>query len=380
MKTETALKKNQKLLVAARVKRLQIKLKEKELNAFLVSAGSSRFYLTGWQGDAESGFLLITPREKYLITDSRYTEHATNLTDFQIIESNDGIGPTLAKLAQLHKIKRLGFESHDISVFTIGRLKKFLKGIKLVPVAHFVEEFRSVKDEVELTNLKKTSQITDKAFIHILKFIKPGMTERQIAWEMERHMRGLGAEKMAWEPFIVAAGKNASMAHWGASGAKLKRGDMVQLDYGCSYGGYACDMSRVVFVGKPTEKQKEIYRLVVKAQEVGLDLVKAGREASKIDEKVHEFIENNLPGWLKPEHIYKHSLGHGVGIDVHELPYVSEKRKNKLEEGNVITIEPGIYVSSWGGVRIEDTVLVTKTGYTSLTRTTKKISDVTILS
>ena len=378
MKTETAFKKNQKLYVSARVKRLQSRLKEKQLNAFLVSAGSNRFYLTLWQGDDESGFLLITPQEKYLITDSRYTEHATNLTDFQIIESNDGIGPVLAKLAVLHKLKRIGFESHDVSVFTIGRLRKFLKGIKLVPVAHFVEEFRRTKDEAEISNLKKASLITDKAFTHILKFIKAGRTEAEIAWEMERYMRGLGAEKMAWEPFIVATGKNASMAHWGASGAKLKRGDMVQLDYGCVFGGYACDMSRVVFLGSPDKKQKEIYNLVVKAQQIGLSLVKRGVEASKIDRKVHEFIENNLPGWLKPEYIYKHSLGHGVGIDVHELPYVSEKRKNRLEEGNMITIEPGIYVPGWGGVRIEDTVLVTKTGYTNLTRATKKITDVII--
>ncbi|OGY25313.1 MAG: hypothetical protein A2Z11_03085, partial [Candidatus Woykebacteria bacterium RBG_16_43_9] len=306
MKTEVPSKKSLELYASARVKRLQHKLKEKELNAFLVSAKSNRFYLTGWQGDEESGFLLLTPKGKYLITDSRYTEHATNLTDFQIVETNEGIGPALSKLAQLHKLKRIGFESHDISVFTISRLKKFLKGTKLVPVAHLVEELRSIKDETEIANIQKAASIADKAFIHILHFIKPGMTEIEIAWEMEKYMRGQGAEGMAWSPFIVAAGPNAAMAHWGASNSKIKKGDNLQLDYGCSYRGYMGDISRTVFVGKPSTAQTKIYNLVLEAQKLGLSLVKEGKSGGAIDRAVQKFLKKHLLADGQDQNIYRH--------------------------------------------------------------------------
>ena len=242
----------------------------------------------------------------------------------------------------------------------------------MVPVAHLIEEIRAVKGDDEVSRLKKSASIAAKAFNHILNVIKPGVTEAEIAWEMEKYMRRTGAEKMAWEPFIVATGPNSSMPHYGAGEVKIKRGDMVQLDYGCSWQGYKCDISRVVFVGKPSEEQARIYNLVLEAQKLGLSLVKDGKSGAAVDLAVRKFLEKETP------HFYRHSLGHGVGLEVHELPYVNARRKSRLEAGNVITIEPGIYIPRWGGVRIEDTVLVTKDGYQTLTKAPKKIGEVTI--
>ena len=370
---ETGSKPQQLLIRKQRLADVRRRLKRRNLDAILISSPSNKFHLTGWRGDAESGFVIISRKKGYIITDSRYTEHATRESiNFRIIETGEGVGPSLRELAKGLKLRRIGYESHHISVFSLQRIKKFLKGVRLVPVAHLVEELRSVKDETEVANIKKAANIAEKTFKHILKFIRPGISEKEIAWEMEKFMRSLGAEKMAWDPFVVAAGKNASMAHWGATDAKIKKGDQVQLDYGCFYRGYVCDISRVVFVGKPTEEQKRIYNLVLEAQKLALSFVKAGKQAATIDKKVRNFL-----GKHTKDH-YRHALGHGLGLEVHELPYVDERRKNKLAAGNVITIEPGIYIPGWGGVRIEDMVLVTKDGYKLLTKAPKKISEVTV--
>lgn len=358
---------------AQRVERAKEQLKANRCDALLVSNTVNRYYLSGWQGDAESGYILVTAKKPILITDSRYTEHATSQTNgFEIVEANEGIGPTLKKLVEGYHLSSVGFESHDLSVFEHKRTKEFIKPVQLVPVAHLIEEIRAVKDETEIENIKKAIATAEKAFKHILTFIRPGLTEKEVAWEMEKYMREDGAAKMAWEPFIVAAGTNASMAHYGAGETKIEKGDMVQIDYGCVYEGYHCDISRVVFVGKPTDKQKEIYNLVYEAQKIGIELVKSGRDAQLIDRKVIDFLKK------RTRYYYKHSLGHGVGLEVHEPPYVSSRRKNKLAAGNVITIEPGVYIPGWGGVRIEDMILVTKTGSEVLTKLPKKIEEVTI--
>jgi Xaa-Pro aminopeptidase len=347
-------------------------LKIRQLDAFLVSSTNNRYYLTGWCGDEESGFCLIAPKRSLIITDSRYTEHASQVTGFKIIETDEGIGPALRDIARYHKLSSIGFESHDLSVFFHKRIRKYLKGVKLIPVAHLVEELRSDKDDLEISFIKKATGIAGKAFDHALGFIKPDLTEAEVAWEVEKYMRGVGADGVAWSPFIVSTRPNSSIAHWGASNKKIEKGDMVQLDYGCSWRGYVCDISRVVFVGKPDDKKTKIYNLVLEAQKLGLNLVKEGARGQTIDKEVGSFLEKHT------KHRYRHALGHGVGLNVHELPYANVRRKSKLAAGNVITIEPGIYIPGWGGVRIEDTVLVTKEGHQTLTKAPKRLSKVTI--
>ena len=360
------------MLLKQRLDAIAKELEKRNLEAFLVSSETNRYYLTGWQGDSESGFCLITKKNRYYLTDSRYAQQVTKVTNFKTVESNYGIGPSLKDLVNKLKIRSIGFESHALSVFSREQIRRHLKGVKFLPVDDLIETNRSVKDDQEISNIKKSSSIADSAFDHILKFIKPGLKESDVAWELEKYMRELGADGVAWSPFIVAAGKNSSMPHWGATEAKIKKRDMIQLDYGCLYRGYVCDISRVVFVGEPNEEQKRIYNLVLEAQRLGLSMVKSGINGGVIDKKVQDFLKKET------KHYYKHSLGHGVGLDVHELPYVSANRKNKLKSGNVITIEPGVYIPGWGGLRIEDTLLVTKTGYKLLTTPSKKIDAVVV--
>ena len=198
------------------------------------------------------------------------------------------------------------------------------------------------------------------------------MAEKEVAWEMEKFMKEKGVQNMAWSPFIVASGANSSMAHWGATDRKLKKNDMVLVDYGCVWSGYYSDITRVFFVGKPTNEQRRIYNLVLDAQELGKSFVRDGKVGATIDRKVRSFLGKNT------KHFYRHSLGHGVGLEVHELPRLSINSKNKLKAGNVVTVEPGVYIPGWGGVRIEDIVVVTKDGCNTLTKAPKDISEVII--
>jgi len=324
--------------------------------------------------------LVITPNDSYVLTDSRYTEHAVNETvGFKVVEYESSIASFFGEFSKKLKFKRVGFESHDISIFNFKRLKKFCKHLKLIPKAHLIEDLRSVKDKVEIENLKKAISIADKAFDRALNFVKVGMTEKEIAWEMEKFMIDEGAEKMAWDPFIVASGANSSMAHWGASNRIIKKNDMVLVDYGCVYEGYHSDTTRVFFMGNPDDDQKKIYNLVLEAQKLGESLVKNGKIGATIDKKIRSFLEKHLPaGRQAPNYVYRHSLGHGVGLEVHELPRLSIHSKNKIQKGNVVTVEPGIYIPGWGGVRLEDMVVVEDNGCDILTKAPRTMKEITL--
>ncbi len=361
---------------AARAKRLlslQAKLKADSLDAFIVSLSPNKYYLTGWEADPESGWVIVTNDKSYVLTDFRYSEHATLHTkNFEIIEYDTLLPRFFGEFSKKKGFSRVGFESHALSVHNFKKLRRFSKHLKLVPTTHFVEDLRSTKDDLEIVKLKKAVEIADKAFNHVLNFVKVNMTEVEVAWEMEKFMRGEGATRMAWSPFIVATGPNSSMAHWGASNRKIQKGDMVLIDYGCVYDGYYSDTTRVIFIGKPTDEQKKVYNRVLDAQKLGEGLVKDGKLASIIDKKVRAFLEKYN------KYYYRHSLGHGVGLEVHELPRLSTHSKNKLQTGNVVTVEPGVYVPNWGGVRLEDMVVVKDDSCEILTKAPKNIKEVTV--
>lgn len=356
-----------------RIVSLQNKLSKRNLDAFLVSNTENKFHLTGWSADSESGYLLITGKENFLFTDSRYTEQAVSqVKNFKLIELNGGFAPFLADFAKEKKIKRLGFESHDISVFALRRFKEFVK-VRWIPIANLIEEFRAVKDETEIEKIRRAVAMDEEAFNHILKTVRVGMTESEIAWELEKKLKELGAEKMAWFPFIVAAGKNSSIPHYGNNPkVKIKKGDILQLDFASVVDGYHSDTSRVIFIGKPSSEQVKVYNWVWDAQKLGQSLVKKGVQGDFIDRKVRDWLRERTPFY------FKHGLGHGVGLQVHELPKISENGKKKLEIGNCFTIEPGIYQPGWSGVRLEDIVVTTKNGCEILTKTTKDIKEVTV--
>jgi len=323
--------------------------------------------------------LLVTQEGSYILTDSRYTEHAAKAVDnFEILEYEGSLPAFFGEVARKLKLARVGFESHDLSVFNLKRLKKFCKSTKLVPVAHLVEGLRAVKDHFEVENIRKAASIADSAFDHILNFARAGTTEAHIAWEMEKFMRESGAEKMAWDPFIVAATPNSSMAHYGAADVRIKKNDMVLVDYGAVYKGYYSDITRVFFVSRPTTEQKKIYDLVYDAQKLGISLVRKGRRGNFIDKKVKDYLKEKLPA-AKKEYFYRHGLGHGVGLAVHELPRLSIHSKSKLVAGNVLTVEPGVYIPAWGGIRLEDIVVVKENGCEVLSKAPKEIKEVTII-
>lgn len=319
--------------------------------------------------------MVVTSKKSYLLTDSRYTEHAAGYAHgFEIVEYESSLPKFFGEFSKKLGLSRVGFESHNLSIFNFKRLRRFCKHLKLVPVAHLVEDLRSVKDASEVGKIREAVNIADLVFEHILNFIKPRMREKEIAWEMEKFMREKGAEKMAWDPFIVASGPNSSMAHWGAGDRKIEKNDMVLVDYGCVYDGYHSDTSRVIFVGKPDDVQKRVYRQVYEAQQYGQSLVKAGKIGATIDRKVRSLLAK------KTDHFYRHSLGHGVGLEVHELPRLSIHSRNKLQDGNVLTVEPGVYIPGWGGVRLEDIVVVRDDGCETLTKAPKDIREVSLQS
>jgi len=356
-----------------RIEKLREKLSEKNLDAFLISSTQNRYYLTSWAGDSESGFLLITKEKAFIFSDSRYTEEiGARVKNFELIEYKGGFTDFLKEFLEKEKLNKLGFESHDLSVFTFQQLRKKLKGIKLIPAAHAIETLREFKDQEEIKLIKKAVSIAADSFDYLRKNVTVGQTEIEIARKLESFMKEKGAEKNAWDNFIVAAGSNSSMVHYAAGKRKIKKGDQVLIDWGCVYQGYHCDISRVIFMGEPNSKQREVYNLVLEAQKRGIEKIRVGRPTSVVDKAAREFLES------KSDFAFGHSVGHGVGLEVHELPRVNSVSKTKLAAGQVITVEPGIYEPGWGGVRIEDMVLVTEAGGVVLTELPKNLDQIIV--
>lgn len=351
-------------ILTKRLNSVRERIQNENLDGFLVSSKHNRYYLTDWEGDEESGYLLITAKRAFVVTDSRYTEEATEkIPHFELAEFGQDQDFWKNLLLEI-KVKKVGFESKDLSVFN---LKKFqtLASVKWIATTDLVETLRSQKDLEEVKLIKKAANICDHAFRYVLANIKVGQAESELAWKMESLMREIGAQKNAWEPFIVASGPNSSKVHYAASDRKIKKGDQVLFDWGCYYEGYASDISRVIFLGTPTDKQIRIYNLVLEAQKKAIKQIAMGRGTIEVDKVAKKTIQE------KSEFAFAHAVGHGVGLEVHELPHVNSKTTDEFQIGNVVTVEPGIYEPGWGGVRLEDMVLVKKIGFEILTNSPK---------
>ena len=251
-----------------------------------------------------------------------------------------------------------------------ARYLSFINAINASFVSTNIDHLRMIKDEEEIRNIKKATNIASKCYNHILDFVKPGMKEITVSNEMIRYMKEEGASKEAFD-FIVASGKRGAMPHGTASNKTIKEGEFVTLDYGCVYNGYCSDITRSFMVGEASKEMKKIYNIVKKAQMLAVKAVKAGVRASDIDKVARDYITSK--GYGK---YFSHSTGHGVGIEVHDPIAISKNSDLVLEENMVITIEPGIYIPSLGGIRIEDDVLVNKDGCEILTKATKKLISV----
>ncbi len=336
-------------------------------DALLVASPHNLRYFTGFCGG--EGVALIGENTKFLFVDSRYTEAAKNeAKDFTVIEfaggkRNEEIFLRIKEAGS----KTLAFEDGEMSVQEYQGLQKAMQGIAFVGMTKELAGYRMVKTEEELSLLRKAEQIGVDAFLKVLPQIKPGVAECEIAAELEYQVRKLGAEGTSFET-IVVSGVKSSMPHGKPNGKKIELGDFVTLDFGCRYGGYCSDMTRTLVVGKATEEQKKIYQTVLLAQETGLSAIKAGITGKEADTAARKVIED--AGYGK---YFGHSLGHGVGLLIHEQPNLSPFSETVLEAGMVVTCEPGIYLPMFGGVRIEDMVCVTQDGIENLTHLSKEL-------
>jgi Xaa-Pro aminopeptidase len=349
-----------------RLTRLRAAMDKQGLPALLVLRPENRRYISGFTGSA--GFLLITASEAVLFTDFRYVEQASEQAPhFRLVEyktPNEVLRDELIKLG----VKQLGFEQDFVTYAQHQAFVDVLADIELVPTHGLVEELRAVKDESELAIIRQAARIADDAFAHICNSLRPGLTEREVAMELEMFMRKAGAKSSSFD-IIVASGKRSSLPHGVASDKILESGDFVTLDFGAYYQGYCSDLTRTVVLGKPSDKQREIYEIVLEAQGHALANIKPGMTGAEADRLARDIIEAKGYGQY-----FGHGLGHGLGLVVHETPSLSFRGEHHvLKPGNVVTVEPGIYLPDFGGVRIEDDIVLTESGNEVLTRSPKEL-------
>ena len=354
----------------SKLDRIRQRLKEDELDAMLVSSPENRRYMSGFTGSA--GYLLISQDDAVLATDFRYVEQAGRQSpDFRVNRTSTGLG-WLSEWTAEQGVKRIGFESEDLTVHTFEAFKKVAaedeKSNKpeLIGTTGIVEKLRVVKDDAEIKMLTKAIEIADQALDVVAPTIEPGMTEEAIAWELEKAMRERGAEMISFDT-IVGAGPNGALPHHRADDTVIREGDAVVIDMGAKYQGYCSDLTRTVIVGRTGDRFKEIYDIVLRAQLAAEEQVEAGMTGEQVDTIARDIISEAGYG-----ENFGHSLGHGVGLAVHEYPRVGPRADDVLEDGMVFTIEPGIYLSGWGGVRIED-IVVLENGRARVISKAKKI-------
>lgn len=351
----------------SRICNLRKKLIDKGFDAILVVKPENQYYLSGFDGE---GFLVIGKERAIIFTDFRYVEEAKSKTvGTEIVELEYTVPPykKCAKELISMGVKKIAVEGHYLTLKSYEDMKKFFNGIEIVSTENLVEELRAVKDEMELEFIKKAQAITDKAFTHILDYIRPGIAESDIAAEIEYFVKKNGADGLAFQT-IVASGPRSSLPHGKPTSRKLEAGDFVTIDFGARFNHYCSDMTRTVFLGELDKEKERIYNIVFDAQKRALEYIKAGVSGKDVDAVAREFIDKK--GFGKN---FGHSLGHGVGLEVHEGPRLSQKGDDCLLPGMVVTVEPGIYIEGFGGVRIEDLVVVTDDGCINLTHSPKDI-------
>lgn len=324
---------------------------------------ANRFYLTGMKSSA--GTVLVTKKHSWLIIDFRYFEEAERkVGNCQVIEEK-GLYGQIKGLLDAEGVRELSVHAEVMSLGEFGRMKEALAGITLdesMRLSKLMEELRSGKDEEEIACHRKAQEITDHTFDHICGYIKPGLTEIDVAREIGVTLTALGSDDKTFQ-FIVASGPNSSLPHGFATNRMIREGDFVTMDFGAVRGGYLADMTRTVAVGSVSEEQRRVYEIVREAQRRAFDRIRPGAVCREVDQAARSYIYGQ--GY---EGCFTHGLGHSVGVEVHENPRFNEVCTDRLKEGIVITVEPGIYLKGRFGVRIEDMVVVRENGFENLTR------------
>lgn len=349
-----------------RVEKLRELMKKEQVDGFLVTSPYNLRYLTNFTGT--TGLAVITMSKAFFVTDFRYTEQAAaQAQGFEIVKNVGPIFDEVAKICNQEEVNVLAFEETQVSFADYSILEDLLEETPLIPISGMIESLREVKDDQEVAIIEKACAIADQGFDHVLKFIKPGMTEIEVANQLDFFMRSLGATSVSFDT-IVASGLRSAMPHGVASEKVIEQGDLITLDFGCYYQGYVSDMTRTFALGDPGAKLKEIYQIVLEAQLKVLDAAKPGMTGIQLDAVARDHISQAGYG-----EAFGHSTGHGIGLEIHEGPNVSFRADKAFVVGNVITDEPGIYLPGIGGVRIEDDLLITAEGNKVLTHSPKEL-------
>ncbi|WP_372629717.1 M24 family metallopeptidase [Cohnella sp.] len=349
-----------------RVARLREAIAGTEGHALLVTNRLNVRYLTGFTGT--SGAALISADKAMFVTDFRYTEQAAEQArGFDILKHGADMNATIAGLLKEWGAEKLLIEEQDVTYAAYRKMEEAFRPAELLRSEGIVEKLRMTKDEDELAILQEAADLADRTFDHILAFLKPGATERSIALEIEFFMRSQGATSSSFDT-IVASGERSALPHGVASNKTIGAGEFVTLDFGAYYKGYCSDITRTVVVGKASDKHKEIYAIVQEAQQYALDHLRPGMTGKEGDALTRDIITRYGYG-----EYFGHGTGHGIGLEIHESPRLSLTGDVVLTPGMVVTVEPGIYLPGFGGVRIEDDVVMTEGGIRILTSSPKRL-------
>jgi Xaa-Pro aminopeptidase len=308
--------------------------------------------------------------ECYFLIDSRYVEAARATIQNCRVILQEKLYEQIAELLKKHGVKTLGIEGDAVTIGGYKELKEKLPGVILPmdsEISDLISRQRRVKSADEIADMRAAQVIADKSYDHIRKVIRVGMTEKEIALELEMYSRQNGSEEAAFS-FIMASGPNGSKPHAVPGDRRVERGDFITMDYGCTVNGYRSDMTRTLAVGEPSAKQREVYELVLKAQLAALDVIRPGIVCKEVDRAARDLIDSSPYKGL-----FGHGLGHGVGLDIHEIPRFNKEDTTVLEPGMILSVEPGVYIPGEFGVRIEDVVVITPDGYENLMSSPKEL-------
>ncbi|MEG1857569.1 MAG: aminopeptidase P family protein [Pseudoflavonifractor sp.] len=348
------------------LKQIAAKLDEYKLDGIMICSAPGEFYAVGFHGE---GFVVVTKRECRYFTDSRYIEAAGNQVTGAAITMTDRSKNYRVLLQQA--VKELGIKTMGIEegYMTLAQHKLYSDALscKLVPAQALLGDLRAAKDSEEIDVMIRAQRISEQAFDEILRFIKPGVTEKEVAAKLTYDMLRFGAERMSFDP-IVASGPNGSLPHAIPSDKKVQSGEFVTMDFGCVVGGYCSDMTRTVAVGEPTEEMRKVYGVVLNAQLAGIAAAKAGIPGKEIDAAARKVIEDAGYG-----DYFGHGYGHSLGIEIHESPNANTSEETLMPVGAAVSAEPGIYLPGKFGVRIEDVNILTEDGCVVITKAPKEL-------
>ena len=351
-------------LIDKRVEKLREKLADESLEGMLVTNLTNVWYLSGFSGSA--GTCLIFPEKAYFISDGRYeTQSKQQVTGMEILIGVEPYPEIIKKEKLISDGMHLAFEAEHVSVSSAKKLEDLFPGCSWEPMTNVIEQIAMVKDKSEIRATRKAVEITDQTFEQIIPEIRPGVTEREIAGKISFTYKMFGADGDAFD-CIVAGGPNSALPHARSGDRPLQEGDFVILDFGAFYQGYHADMTRTVVVGEATERHREIYNTVREAQRRGCEAAKDGAPCKEVDSACRNYISESGYG-----DYFNHGTGHGLGLEIHTNPRFSQLSKDHIYENYLMTIEPGIYIPDWGGVRIEDDILITSNGCEILNQSTK---------